>query len=84
MPIYDWECDECEHRIEELLSLSEHDKYTDTKCNKCKKGKMQKVLGAALKIAMRPHEIKSRQAMHQQRIADKVRTINEKKAKGKA
>lgn len=82
MPVYDWQCDECEHHIEELLPLDESDKYNDKECSECKKGTMQKILGSVLKVSMRPHEIKSRQAGHQQRIADKIKTINEKRSKG--
>ena len=32
MPVYDWECSECKHHIEELLPLSESDKYNNIKC----------------------------------------------------
>jgi len=82
MPIYDWNCDKCKNHIEELLPLVDYDKYDNAWCRKCKKGKMKRVFGAALKIAMRPHEIESRQAGHQQRIADKINTIEEKRSKG--
>lgn len=84
MPMYDWICDKCTNHIEELLPISEYDKYNDKMCMQCKSGKMSKVLGSALKIAMRPHEIQSRQAGHQQRIADKIRNIEEKRAKGQS
>jgi len=82
MPMYDWVCSECEHHIEELLSLDECAKYNDKTCQECSKGKMQKKLGSSLKIGMRTHEVKSRQEGHKNRIANKVKTINEKRSNG--
>src|SRR5579872_2134979 len=47
MPTYEYECDACENRFEELQSFSEPPL---TKCPKCKKKKLRRLLGTGAAI----------------------------------
>jgi putative FmdB family regulatory protein len=47
MPTYEYQCDACKHRFEELQSFSE---APLKKCPKCKKKKLQRLLGAGAAI----------------------------------
>ena len=83
MPVYDWTCSQCDWSFEEMLPMSESNKYNDTQCKKCGIGTMNRILHCnGIQVPMRGHEIKSRQIGHKQRIADKVKTIKDKKNKG--
>ena len=44
MPMYEFECDKCEDSFEEILPMSEYDKYSSSECSKCKKGKIVRVI----------------------------------------
>ena len=35
MPIYQYECQQCGHEVEEILSFSNSEKYLQTVCPKC-------------------------------------------------
>jgi len=37
MPIYEYQCDECEYFFEELLSMSDREKPINNPCPKCSK-----------------------------------------------
>ena len=47
MPTYEYECDACKHRFEELQSFSE---AKLTKCPKCKKKKLHRLIGTGAAI----------------------------------
>ena len=47
MPTYDYECSACKHRFEELQSFSE---ATLKKCPKCKKKKLNRLIGVGAAI----------------------------------
>lgn len=47
MPTYEYQCNACKHRFEELQSFSE---APLKKCPKCKKKKLQRLLGAGAAI----------------------------------
>ncbi len=47
MPTYEYQCDACKHRFEELQSFSD---APLKKCPKCKKKKLQRLLGAGAAI----------------------------------
>jgi putative FmdB family regulatory protein len=47
MPTYEYQCDACKHRFEELQSFSE---APLKKCPKCKKNKLQRLLGTGAAI----------------------------------
>ena len=47
MPTYEYECAACKHRFEELQSFSE---AALTKCPKCKKKKLQRLIGTGAAI----------------------------------
>lgn len=47
MPTYEYECDACKHRLEELQSFSE---APLKKCPKCKKNKLQRLIGQGAAI----------------------------------
>lgn len=47
MPTYEYECDACKHRFEELQSFSE---APLKKCPKCKKNKLQRLIGMGAAI----------------------------------
>ena len=47
MPTYEYQCNACKHRFEELQSFSEPQLK---KCPKCKKNKLQRLLGAGAAI----------------------------------
>jgi len=38
MPVYEFRCSECSDGFEEFLPMSKYDKYENSKCAKCKKG----------------------------------------------
>ena len=47
MPTYEYECDACKHRFEELQSFSE---APLKKCPECKKNKLQRLIGTGAAI----------------------------------
>ncbi len=47
MPTYEYECNACKHRFEELQSFSE---APLKKCPKCKKNKLQRLIGQGAAI----------------------------------
>src|SRR5438477_11298856 len=47
MPTYEYQCDACDHRFEEMQSFSEEPLK---KCPACKKKKLQRLLGAGAAI----------------------------------
>jgi putative FmdB family regulatory protein len=47
MPTYEYQCNACNHRFEELQSFSE---APLRKCPKCKKNRLQRLLGAGAAI----------------------------------
>ena len=47
MPTYEYECDACEHRFEELQSFSDEPL---TKCPQCKKKKLRRLLGTGAAV----------------------------------
>jgi putative FmdB family regulatory protein len=47
MPTYEYQCDACKHHFEELQSFSE---APLTKCPKCKKKKLQRLIGMGAAI----------------------------------
>jgi len=47
MPTYEYQCNACKHRFEELQSFSE---AALKKCPKCKKKKLQRLIGAGAAI----------------------------------
>ena len=48
MPTYDYECSSCEHTFEKVLSITDKDKPTKTKCPACGKKKVHKLIGSPL------------------------------------
>jgi putative FmdB family regulatory protein len=47
MPTYEYECDACEHRFDELQSFSDP---VLTKCPKCKKNKLRRLFGTGAAV----------------------------------
>jgi len=83
MPTYDFNCDSCDYTTELISSVDDRNDLVGQLCPDCGDGHMVRaVTSVGVKVAMRAHEVSSKQSRHKQRIADKIKTIGEKRNKG--
>jgi len=46
MPLYDYECQLCEHSFEEFRTIAEMDIPLENPCPDCKKGEVKRIIGS--------------------------------------
>jgi putative FmdB family regulatory protein len=61
MPLYDYKCSECNHGFEQFQKVNDRNKPTKKCCPKCKKKKVELVIGApaicdAVTIGVKKHD----------------------------